>query len=429
MEIYFRMLLCDRIRISNFSLNIIYLYLIFAAFGSVLFSYIYSVVPFRLFLVAGAIKDILLFALLGIFLLLLTIYFSLNGTLEQKKLKIFMPIIFFTFFFFISAINGHASVGTIVLIFRRYYLPLLIISLFILIPLNEKKLTKFSFFIWIGVFIFGLIEYFLPISFWDDIIKLPHYWIDSGDRWAFNSVILSGRFFSFDLWFLLGHTVRRMVSSFAEPTNFSSFMISCYFIFNRNRFIKFCCFLCCCFAISKAALMIFFGLVPVLWFYSQFLKNKRYDLLYILMFIFMIFLSGLMYSLDFTVGPFSHIAGFYTGITNIFSGNIFGHGIGTVGNYSEIAERISIGGESGIGGMLASCGIGALFYVGFFYNMIKIIQRSTNNMLYILLIFAWTVICIFSESAFGASGNILFFVYSAIGVNKAMQEERCKCQN
>ena len=89
---------------------------------------------------------------------------------------------------------------------------------------------------------------------------------------------------------------------------------------------------------------------------------------------------------------------------------------------------MAIGGESGIGGMLASCGVGAFFYIGFFYNMIKIIQKNTNNMIYIMLIFAWTVICIFSESAFGASGNFLFFVYPAIGLNKAIRKEQCKCR-
>jgi hypothetical protein len=264
----------------------------------------------------------------------------------------------------------------------------------------------------------------MPDSFWDNIICLPNYWMSSGDRWARSSVSNTGRFYTFDLYSIFGHTIRRMVSGFAEPTNFSSFMISAYIILNkkRYRFTRFLCLVCCMLAVSKAALVGLLFIYPFLFIYNRFSKHHNYHVLFLIMFIILFLVSFVFYMFGYNRGAFSHIYGFYTGVMAIIRGNVFGYGIGNVGNFAD--KRVAyVGGESGIGAMLGQCGIGALVYIAIFYFIIKILEkRLEDNFVYIALVFVWMVICIFSESGFGASGNILFWVYGAIGIFETISD-------
>lgn len=419
----------QRIQISRFTQIIVFVFLLAASFGGVVFPVLYKTTRLSFFLYGGAMKDICLFIMICVYVLCLSILLSKNAFVFLKQTyTLYAPLFAFSLFFLLACAKGHALLGTIATLARRYYLPLCVMSFFISVDVKKRTITKFLYFVILFVILFGFLEYFAPIYFWDSVIALPKYWIDSGDRWAQSSIVTSGRFSSWDLTFLVGHYVRRMCSSFAEPTNFSSFCVSCFIIFRRHKIIQLLCFVCCCLAVSKAALMVFFGVIPVLTVYSRLFKNhERYDKLFLVMFLFLFGLSALMYAAGLSIGPFSHIAGFYTGVLNVLHGNIFGYGIGAVGNYSDVASRIqeSIGSESGVGGMLGQCGLGAFFYFTFFLNLIRILQKGgEKNYQYIVLIFAWTVICIFSESAFGASGNILFFMYPAMAVRRALQKNQ-----
>lgn len=113
------MIISEKISIKGFSQKIVYTYLLIAVFGSIIFSYVYSIVPLSFLLKAGGIKDLLLFLLLLVFFLLSTIYFSLNGTVNKVYFILFRPLLFFTIFFVLASIKGRASLGTIILILRN----------------------------------------------------------------------------------------------------------------------------------------------------------------------------------------------------------------------------------------------------------------------------------------------------------------------
>jgi hypothetical protein len=133
--------------------------------------------------------------------------------------------------------------------------------------------------------------------------------------------------------------------------------------------------------------------------------------------------AGIVVSLGFSKGAFSHISGYYTGINNLVMGNIFGYGIGNAGNLSD--TNIEGGGESGMGGMLVQTGIAALFYLAFFYTLIHYLEYDIKaNQTAIILIIAWAFIFVFSESSLGISGNILFWVYPGICLYKTVHNKR-----
>jgi hypothetical protein len=214
-----------------------------------------------------------------------------------------------------------------------------------------------------------------------------------------------------------------MVSGFAEPTNFGSFLISIYIIFSEKRkyFLILIILLCSFLIISKAVILVVFVIIPVIKSVKKLFPNILYSQIYLLMFAGMFFVAFIIDKLDLSHGALAHIIGYYTGMDSLLSGNIFGFGVGKAGNYSS---NQAIGAESGLGGMLAQIGIATFFFIAFFYKLLRCIEYDEKkNHCVIMLIISWIFIFIFSESAFGISGNILFWAYPGIYFNKINQKK------
>lgn len=415
-----------KINLSKIFFFLLSCYIFLACFGSISFAYIYKHTDTHFFLIAGGLKDLIVFLMCFFFIFSLSIYFSLNCITIQKQYFLLLKyaIILIVLFCF-NLFRSSADILIRLFILRRYLLPLVMILLFSFVEIKQNKLENFLKPVIYIVCIFGLIEYFLPFDFWDSFIALPRYWLDSGDKFAISTVKTSGRFVSFDLVFLLEHPVRRMCSTFAEPTNFASFLISSFIIFNKNKFLRFLIFLCCCMIVSKAALVILVFVLPFIFIYRKF-GGHNYRLLFFAFFLSAFLISFLLQKIGLTTGAFSHIFGFYNGVVSILQGNLFGYGLGSVGNYANerIFGSLSFS-ESGIGGMIGQCGIAGIVYIFFFYEIIKVFEKNyKNNIQFIILTFSWMIMCFFSESAFGASGNILFFVFIGIGINKSLYKDR-----
>lgn len=403
--------------ISRLSEWFIIIFILIASFGTLVFSFLYGLFDATFLAFLPGIKDFLLLLTLLIILLRILLYNSV--TFKYGDIKIYLCIACFLAFFLLSCFVIESPFTDKAVIFRRWMLPLLVILIYINVAVNKHKMTSYLNRICIVLAFFGLIEYFLPFDFWNQIIQLPKYWKASGlDRFATEVVDYSGRFVSTDLWFLIGGVMRRMVSGFCEPTNFASFMMSAFIILKKHTITRLLCLICCLMAVSKAAVIGIFIIYPSLLFCRKYLGIKKYHLLYVFAFIPLYFFAAVCYDLGFVSGPFAHLSGLYAGIDTIFKGNIFGYGIASTGNFASL-DSVYDGsiGESGLGGMSGQIGLGTIFYVGVFYNMLKILSRDISRYFdSIMLIFIWTMVFAYSESSFGASGNILFWLYPAIDI-------------
>ena len=404
-------------KISRLSELFIIIFILIASFGTLVFSFLYGLSDAKIFAFLPGVKDFLL--LLTILIILLRILLYDSFILKYGDIKIYICIALFLAFFLLSSFVIDGSFMEKAIILRRWMLPLLVILIYINVAVDKHKLTSYLNIICIILALFGFVEYVLPFDFWNNIIKLPKYWGASGlDRSAKEVVDYSGRFISTDLFFLIGDVMRRMVSGFCEPTNFASFMMAAFIILKKHAKTRFLCLLCCLLAMSKAAIIGIFMVYPSLLFCRKCLGIKKYHLLYMFTFIPLYILAVFFHELGFVQGPFSHLNGLYGGIDTIFEGNIFGHGVASAGNFAALNSDSDVfAGESGRGGMLAQIGFGTIFYIGVFYNMLKILSSDIRSHFdSITLIFVWTMVFAYSESSFGASGNILFWVYPAIDI-------------
>jgi hypothetical protein len=167
-----------------------------------------------------------------------------------------------------------------------------------------------------------------------------------------------------------------------------------------------------------------FIIIPLLKVFRRLFPKSKYSTVFLLIFAEMYLVSYFFISVGLSSGPFSHINGYYTGINSILSGNIFGHGLGRSGNYAEIANS-NDGVESGLGGMFAQTGLVGILFLLFFYKLIRYLEKDEkNNRIAIMLVFAWIVILIFSESSFGISGNMLFWVFPGIYFGKTIDKKQ-----
>jgi hypothetical protein len=411
---------------NKYALYTVKIFLFIGLFGTIIFVFLYAISNSRFFLYAVSLKDIALY----IFIISeFSLFFFGKFYINKKRFVLIGIFCLFLGMTFISILQTRGNFLDVIYICRRYFTPLIVILTFssinIRISILNTYIKKVSYFL----LFFGLFEYFLcNIEFWDTIIKLPDYWAASGDRWARESVAVSGRFFSWDLAFLTGEATRRMVSSFAEPTNFASFLVSIYIIFKEkikeNKIILISVIVCAVLTISKAAILVIFIIMPFIKFFKYLFPKFKYSNIYLIMFIAMYLVSGIFHAFGLSSGPFSHINGYYTGINNIIHGHFGGYGLGKAGNISDNSVD-GVGVESGMGGMLAQMGIGGIIYVFFFYILLRYLECSEKiNRAPIMLIIAWGFISIFSESSFGISGNILFWLYPAIYLHKMVMSHK-----
>jgi hypothetical protein len=318
-----------------------------------------------------------------------------------------------------------SAIFTAAYVLRRFILPILSVLIFSSVCIDIEKLCIFLKRISFVTLVFGLYDYFfINFDFWNNVIKLPEYWSSGYLPWIGYRLKVenTGLFISFDTAvFLGGKPIRRMVSSFAEPTNFASFLISLHIIFSKikhNRLLKLLIVLCAILTVSKAAIIDIFVILPLIKLFRKIFPKIPYSTLFLLWFAGFYFVAFLFVSNGLSLGPFSHINGFYTGVNAVFAGKIFGNGIGRGGNFNDGVVPNGDGGESGLGGMLAQTGFGAVIFILFFYMTIKILEKDEqSNRSAILMILAWTFIFVFSESSFGTSGNILFWVYPGIALH------------
>jgi len=412
-------------QMRRLGLNTVIAIVTVAACGPIIFAWLYGNTHLFIITYLPLIKDAAFY-----FLLLCCCFMFLLTLLKISKERFFL-IILFIFFVALILCNWlitRAALYNTLYVLRRFITPMLSILVFSGVDINTKELYKSLKRISYVVIIFGLVDYFLlDFSFWNDIIKFSEFSASNIQLkiTRVRPVEHTGPFMSTDLLFITGESTRRMVSGFAESTSLASFLVSIHILFSadkKNRMLNVLIIICAFLTISKAAVIDICVILPLIKLFKKLFPQVSYSALYLLWFIGFYFVAFLFVSNGLSMGPFSHISGFYSGVNILLEGKIFGHGIARAGNWAD--ESSLGGGESGCGGMLAQTGVGGLIFIAFFYVLLRFLEKDEKtNRIAVLMIFAWTFIFVFSESSFGISGNFLFWAYPGMALYKTIHRK------
>ena len=397
---------------------IILSYLYINTFSSFILLLTYNIIKSSLIPKALILKDVYIFFLFYFLLLIFLVRGKIYMTLKFCTLfAIFIFLISLFVFFFLSP----AEMTSKLIYLRRYSYFLLIFVLFNAIPIKQisiLNLIRHLKLITFLVIIWGFFEYATNLKIWY-LLNLNDFWASiSIDPWANVPLEESGRFFSWDLSFIIGHKIQRAVSIFLDPTLLSSFIIAVLpiFLYGKglsNKIFSFLLIILGILTVSKA----FFLALFIFIFYSVFQINTQISIIFIIL---TIFVAYFLVNIGLNTGPFSHVAGMYTSIEEIVKGKILGIGFGVAGNYGEL----DVGAESGFGSMLGNIGVFAFLYLIIIFSILRQLEkiyRKTNYYLYksvYVSLFAWTAVMLYSESAFGITGNAIIFLLAGLLLNK-----------
>lgn len=361
-----------------------------------------------------AIKDVLL--LIGLLLVLPSLLQRmLRLHFETLDWLIFLAVTFNILSFAIS----DASMSDRVINLRRHLTFLFV--LFIFREYGTGFRSEGSFFqflkpILVILWVFGITEYFLPDAFWNEFIGISDYWSSlSLDPFATATIGESGRFYSWDLYSMLGE-VRRMVSLYFEPTTLAAFFVACLcFSFidgSRERFWTWMIVALGFLTISK-----FFVMSVLLALAVIALRDRLRKHMFIYFVSACIVISVGVVALNIDAGALAHLKGISSLVQIVMQKKWFGLGLGAGGNYSDAdLETADIGTESGFGNIAAQLGLMALVYI-FLLNTLyaTLLDRyqRTHDLKYAAAIAAlvcWTLSFFLSASSLGLSGNAFIFI-------------------
>jgi hypothetical protein len=392
---------------------------------------------------SSGIKDSLLF-LLALTLLFSSIYRGSIAISRPARVILYLIITIFLvhcLYFMLS----NASLTCRLINLRRDLALLGILAIGTFLPVTKQcldRLIKLIVFLCILTCLFGLFEYLVGDWFWDQCLAITKYWSAKQlDPFGKNSISESGRFYSYDLYFLFGKPIRRLVSFFIEPTITSGFLslglIVLFFAPLRIRMKPLIISLLLVSGLLTQSKAFVLALIVVLYF--RYMGSLNSFLLIILSFFFVV-PGWFLEKMERVSGPFSHIYGYYTGLKSIIVDNPMGAGLGEAGNYSDavmhgvaLAQHI-IGGESGQGNVYAQIGIWGLLYPALAFAILicsKIMYRKTlSNYYYIgfVAIFSWYLVFMNSASGLSFTGFFLHFLVTGLLFNNRLTAQLTHCQ-
>ncbi|GIW23334.1 MAG: hypothetical protein KatS3mg068_2341 [Candidatus Sericytochromatia bacterium] len=383
----------------------------------------YSILPKLLIL-----KNILLFSMAFIFLTLISFALKIKVISKSNLFLGIFYILILNIYLLLSFFGNYFHSGTLI-----YYIKFITIgiSLTILTSLYIQKFEIFNFLRvyrligWIIVS-FGLLEYSLPIeTIWSDIIKIQSFMGDTEvDPWASVPLGQSGRFYSWDLFIILGDKLRRLVSIYADPTLTANVLVLLLNIFLflpnkkfKDKLLLVFIVLSGFFTLSKFFILSF--LTSIFFYFTRLMI--RNIIIYTL--IGALIISIVLINIFDYIPSSAHIEGLISAFTDF---QLFGRGLGQAGNYATFSNIKPIGGESSIGSILAQIGIfsflliyqlnNLLNLITLNYKKIKKINIENKNILLFILEVAYVTILeffiglLFSESTISGTTVIITFI-------------------
>lgn len=408
---------------QNYYLIVVFLVLINTS--NIVYIFLYNVSNSNIFITLGpAVKDLAL--LLLFFSVLLGQIVNLNFRYKKSYKYLVSLVILLLILLPVSFFLSEAPVMNRLYNFRMLIMFPIAFWTFLNIKIDYlifEKIMKFFQKLTIVILTFGIIEYLLPLTFWDQIIGLNKF---TQNRPLGESDVL--RYLSADLIFLTGDYVRRMMSFYAEPTTFGAFVtfVFCLSMFAGNQLehsksISILALICGLLIISKL-----FLLTLLLVFYYKVVHSNTNFYPLIIFTVLLYFISAYFYFQFGKVhGSFAHLFGFYTGINTIFQFPL-GLGLGMAGNRGIIENRSALGelgSESGIGAVIAQLGVLGLLFFVFLLAILSSLKRKyyiSGNSIYIglfLAMISYIINFYLSFASLGFTGNIMFFIFSGLFLN------------
>ncbi|SLL33521.1 Uncharacterised protein [Mycobacteroides abscessus subsp. abscessus] len=367
-------------------------------------------------------KDVLVY-------LVLLFAFCIN----HRKFKLIAPDIFAFLYFFLLVIYllvpNENGLFAMIVQFRQLITPisLYLLGRFLLIKKSRvevylRVLVKIS----VIAVIFGLVErYLLGDAFWSTL-GIKEYLISKGmEVWSYGYGGVQGNFYTYDLYSIIGHPLRRMVSFVADPTLFGQFLVLPIVIllfteiFNKKYRIYFSIILIfgLLLTISKG------GVLSLLIALTYKLFHSKYKVFgYFAIIILMIALAIIMNNASLFSSLPSHINGLVHNSMNIIS-KPFGSGLGSSGNFAVLFSTSSdsdIGsGESYIGMVLGQVGVFSILFILFIVSLILFYKKRIKhtignekmNIVLIATLLGVSLSSLISESAISfISAGILFLI-------------------
>lgn len=361
-----------------------------------------------------ALKDLCL--AIGLLLVLPSVLGRLvRGRLEEIDWIILLAIVVNLLSFVIS----DAPVGDRIINFRRHITFLVVVLIFREYGTGFRSEVSFLQLlkpILLALWTFGVVEFFMPDSFWQDGVGITAYWDAlSVDPFGTPTIGENGRFYTWDLYALFG-AVRRMVSFYFEPTTLAAFFVACFCISllggKRERIWTVSIALFGMLTISK-----FFVLAIPLSVGIYVFRDHLHPRLFLGFIFGCIAMSVIVTALGIEAGALAHLKGISSLVEIVMQEKWLGLGLGAGGNYADAeVEGADIGLESGFGNVAAQLGLMSLVYVfllNSLYTELLARYRTSRDPRYAAAVGAlmcWTLSFFLSASSLGLSGNAFIFI-------------------
>ncbi len=328
---------------------------------------------------------------------------------------------------------------------RLALVPLLFVAL-LLLPWNRPQLERLVALVLgtsLVVALLGLLERFSPDALWTSTLDIGSFMASNPlDPWGLLPFEDSGRFFSWDLEPQTGLVVRRLVSTYLEPTTLAPTlalaMLMALAARARRRagadslglpdwtattpWLAAVFLVAGCLTVSKG-FIVFLGLL-IAWRWFGVPQPRQ---------VFALSALGIAASLalgeaGYTEGAFSHMAGLATAVEYLLDGHLLGEGLGAAGNYA-VADT-DVGTESGLGNGIAQVGLAALLpllwvrAIAIEAWQCSVARRDPGGPWIAAWLLLWFLTYLLSASSLGVGGNALGFAVLALYLHPAWQTRR-----
>jgi hypothetical protein len=323
---------------------------------------------------------------------------------------------------------------------RLAVVPLLFVAL-LLLPWSRTELERLMALVLVSslvVALLGLVERFSPDTLWTTVLDIGAFMASNPlDPWGQLPFESSGRFFTWDLEPQTGQVLRRLVSTYLEPTTLAPTLAMAMLLAlaarARRRMGKDALglpawagatpllapvFLVAGLLTVSKGFIVFVGLL-LLWRWLGVPQPRQVFLLSAVG----ISAALLLAEAGYTEGAFAHMAGLVSATEYLLDGHLFGEGLGAAGNYA-LADT-DVGTESGLGNGIAQIGLAALLPLLWVRSIAidawrtSVMRRDPGGPWIAAWLLLWFLTYLLSASSLGVGGNALGFTVLALYLHPA----------
>lgn len=374
----------------------------------------------------GALRDALVSALLG---LAVAARLARRGMAAPLPASARWALALVVVMLLLATLADSGLYVTVLNLRRLVLVPLLFVAV-LLLPWQAYQVDRL-----LGVIVassavvaaLGLAERLAPQALWTETLAIEAYTAANGfDRFGTQPYDSSGRFFSWDLAALTGGPLRRLVSTYLEPTTLAAAMAALLALALARRArghgaggLVVLAGLAGLATLSKG--FVLFLLALGLWRLLGLPSPRQLGWLAA---------AGCALAwlaptlpLDDLLPGGAHLDGLTTALQHLAGGAWWGEGLGSAGNYTNDAS--AVGDESGLGNAIAQVGLAALLPLLWVRSLARdvlatgLARRDPGAPWLAAWLVFWLLSFLFSASSQGVGGNALGFMALALYLHPA----------